>query len=187
MKTTSATSSRRSFFKKATLGGLSLGSLIHASAAESVAYATQNVNRNSSPSDLKITDMRFAEVVGAPMRCPLIRIDTNQIAQVVTNLCDNACRHNFQATEKSECQIKIEENEHNQTIFLEVIDHGKGVPESDIDSIFEPFFTTEEKGSGLGLYLSRELCEINQANLSYRRENNTSIFRIEFSHYQRMS
>ena len=38
----------------------------------------QNVNTNSKPSDLKITDMRVATVVGAPMRCPIIRIDTNQ-------------------------------------------------------------------------------------------------------------
>ena len=40
--------------------------------------APQNVQRNSIPSDLKITDMRVATVVGAPMTCPLIRIDTNQ-------------------------------------------------------------------------------------------------------------
>src|SRR5579864_6796837 len=38
----------------------------------------QNVNRNSQPSDLKITDLRVAVVKGAPMTCPLIRIDTNQ-------------------------------------------------------------------------------------------------------------
>lgn len=69
---------RRSFLKKAAVGGLSMGALIHASAEESVAYATQKVSRLSNPSDLKITDMRFAEVSGAPMRCPIIRIDTNQ-------------------------------------------------------------------------------------------------------------
>jgi L-alanine-DL-glutamate epimerase-like enolase superfamily enzyme len=40
--------------------------------------AVQNVNRNSHPSDLKITDLRLAVVKGAPMTCPLIRIDTNQ-------------------------------------------------------------------------------------------------------------
>jgi L-alanine-DL-glutamate epimerase-like enolase superfamily enzyme len=40
--------------------------------------AVQNVNRNSQPSDLKITDLRVAVVKDAPMTCPLIRIDTNQ-------------------------------------------------------------------------------------------------------------
>jgi len=38
----------------------------------------QNTNTNSKPSDLKITDLRIATVAGAPMTCPLIRIDTNQ-------------------------------------------------------------------------------------------------------------
>src|SRR5579863_7775946 len=40
--------------------------------------ALQNVNRNSHPSDLKITDLRMAVVKGAPMTCPVLRIDTNQ-------------------------------------------------------------------------------------------------------------
>jgi L-alanine-DL-glutamate epimerase-like enolase superfamily enzyme len=40
--------------------------------------APQNVNRNSIPSELKITDLRVATVVGAPFTCPLIRLDTNQ-------------------------------------------------------------------------------------------------------------
>ena len=68
---------RRGFFKKAATGGLALGFLMHAEDSEAVAYATQNVNRNSSPSDLKITDLRIA-VVDKGGRCPLIRIDTNQ-------------------------------------------------------------------------------------------------------------
>jgi L-alanine-DL-glutamate epimerase-like enolase superfamily enzyme len=78
MKDTTTKHPRRSFFKKAALGGLSLGAFFHASAEESVDFISQKVNRYSSPSDLKITDMRFAEVADAPMRCPLIRIDTNQ-------------------------------------------------------------------------------------------------------------
>jgi len=68
---------RRTFFKSAgaaaagatTFGLLGKGDL---------EGAVQNVNRNSIPSDLKITDLRVATVVGAPMTCPLIRIDTNQ-------------------------------------------------------------------------------------------------------------
>jgi L-alanine-DL-glutamate epimerase-like enolase superfamily enzyme len=45
---------------------------------DQIAFATQNVNRNSKPADLKITDLRIAHVQGAPMRVPIIRIDTNQ-------------------------------------------------------------------------------------------------------------
>ncbi len=57
---------------------MSLAGLMDASAEEQVEALTQRVNRNSSPSDLKITDLRIAEITGAPMRVPLIRIDTNQ-------------------------------------------------------------------------------------------------------------
>ncbi|MFB3133843.1 MAG: mandelate racemase/muconate lactonizing enzyme family protein [Rhodothermales bacterium] len=70
-------SGRRAFLKKAGLGGVSLGFLFNG-VEDEVAYATQHVNRYSRPSDLKITDLRIAEVKDAPMRCPLIRIDTNQ-------------------------------------------------------------------------------------------------------------
>ncbi len=60
------------------MGGLSLGFLFAASTEESIAYATQKVSRTSNPTDLKITDMRFVEINDAPMRCPVLRIDTNQ-------------------------------------------------------------------------------------------------------------
>ncbi|MEJ2050521.1 MAG: mandelate racemase/muconate lactonizing enzyme family protein, partial [Calditrichota bacterium] len=69
---------RRRFLKTAALGGLSLGFLATAPVEEQVAYASQRVNRNSAPSDLRITDLRIAEVRDAPMRVPIVRIDTNQ-------------------------------------------------------------------------------------------------------------
>ena len=70
--------SRRDFFKKSTLGGIALGSsLVFAPIEEIIAQSTQKVNRFSSPSDLKITDMRFC-VIQNVGRTPIIRIDTNQ-------------------------------------------------------------------------------------------------------------
>ncbi|WP_161628728.1 ATP-binding protein, partial [Pseudomonas aeruginosa] len=54
--------------------------------------------------------------------------------------------------------------------------------------LFEPFFTTESKGTGLGLYLSRELCESNQARIDYRnREEGGGCFRITFAHPRKLS
>ena len=72
--------SRRSLLKGACAGfaGLSLAGIACAPIEEQVAYATQNVRRSSSPSRLRITDLRIAVVTRAPFRCPLIRIDTNQ-------------------------------------------------------------------------------------------------------------
>lgn len=66
--------SRRDFMQKATLGGLSLGAFMDRSIEETLAFTTQHVNRYSAPSDLKITDMRIAQVGNVP----LLRIDTNQ-------------------------------------------------------------------------------------------------------------
>ncbi len=72
--------SRRSLLKGAGAGfaGLSLAGITCAPIEEQVAHATQNVRRSSSPSQLRITDLRTAVVTRAPFRCPLIRIDTNQ-------------------------------------------------------------------------------------------------------------
>jgi L-alanine-DL-glutamate epimerase-like enolase superfamily enzyme len=70
---------RRSFFK--TLGLGTAGALAltgHAAADAAAGFVQSNVKRASEPSALKITDLRVAVVVGAPMVCPLIRIDTNQ-------------------------------------------------------------------------------------------------------------
>lgn len=71
-------STRRNLLKTAGLGGLSLAAMHTAPVAAQVEYTTQNVRRSSRPSDLKITDMRIAYIHGAPMRVPIIRIDTNQ-------------------------------------------------------------------------------------------------------------
>lgn len=70
--------SRRDFIKKASLGGLSLGAMEFSSPEERLEHATRNVNRNSSPSDLEITDLRVAVIDDVPFKVPLIRIDTNQ-------------------------------------------------------------------------------------------------------------
>src|SRR5690606_11440054 len=73
-----ATDTRRDFFRKATLGGLSLGMMFDGKTEQELEFITQKVKRDSRPSELNITDLRVATIVGAPMTCPIIRIDTNQ-------------------------------------------------------------------------------------------------------------
>ena len=65
---------RRNFLKKAALGGIALGGMMKMSVEDTIAQTTSNVQRASSPSELKITDMRIAMIAGKP----IIRIDTNQ-------------------------------------------------------------------------------------------------------------
>ena len=65
--------------------------------------------------------------------------------------------------------------------YLEVVDFGTGVDPEHIPNLFEPFYTTESTGTGLGLYLSKELCEANEARLSYvKATTGGSCFKITF-------
>ncbi|MEM6841347.1 MAG: mandelate racemase/muconate lactonizing enzyme family protein [Bacteroidota bacterium] len=71
-------SNRRDFLQKASLGGLSLGAFANSSIEETLEYSTQKVNRHSAPTDLKITDLRIAEISEVVFRTPIVRIYTNQ-------------------------------------------------------------------------------------------------------------
>jgi two-component system sensor histidine kinase PilS (NtrC family) len=72
-------------------------------------------------------------------------------------------------------------NETGRT-YLNVIDHGPGIDPETAQNIFDPFFTTEAKGSGLGLYITKELCEANNARITYTpAPNGGSCFSIEFA------
>jgi hypothetical protein len=66
--------SRRTFLKRTELGGIALGGLMSLSIEDTIAQTSSSVQRSSSPSDLKITDMRYATI----MNKHIIRIDTNQ-------------------------------------------------------------------------------------------------------------
>jgi L-alanine-DL-glutamate epimerase-like enolase superfamily enzyme len=77
IKNPSTSKSRRDFLKKAALGGVALGGMMNLSIEDTIAQTTSKVQRASSPSELKITDMRIA-VIGNVGRTTIIRIDTNQ-------------------------------------------------------------------------------------------------------------
>jgi len=91
-----------------------------------------------------------------------INIDPTQLHQVLWNLCENALRY---SKGKPLLIIRCGIDKHYQRPYIDIIDYGSGIPENIRDSLFEPFFTTETEGSGLGLYLSREICEANSADL----------------------
>jgi len=111
-----------------------------------------------------------------------ICFDPEQLYQVVHNLCTNALRHSPAFSGQPLIAIKTDHDPEDRP-FLEVIDWGKGVPADIVDSIFDPFFTTTAKGTGLGLYISRELCEGNGGLLDYfPGENGVGTrFRITFA------
>lgn len=116
------------------------------------------------------------------------RMDPNQLVQVLTNLVQNGLRYSAQRHDEAQVWLRLFRDEASDLPVLEVLDDGPGVPAEQVQNIFEPFFTTESKGTGLGLYISRELCESNQARLDYReREEGGSCFRIVFAHPRKLA
>ena len=113
----------------------------------------------------------------------VVYFDPGQLHQVVWNLCQNACRHGAGTEAQAVIDVRARYLDEDDSIpCLEVLDSGPGVTEEQQRKLFEPFFTTSAKGTGLGLYLSRELCEFNRAKLSYHlRPEGGSLFRITFS------
>lgn len=120
---------------------------------------------------------------------PTARFDPSQIEQVVTNLVDNGLRYSEKTMGKPTLTVCSGINKRNDLAFIDIVDQGPGIPLEDVEHLFEPFFTTESSGTGLGLYLSRELCESNQAQLHYTPSSNEgggSCFRVTFAHHKRI-
>jgi two-component system sensor histidine kinase PilS (NtrC family) len=114
-----------------------------------------------------------------------IRMDPSHLHQVMWNLCDNAVKY---ASETGGIMVELQAGQTQRTgqPYLEVLDHGHGVDPQTVDKIFEPFYTDRSGGTGLGLYISRELCELNRATLVFQpRESGGSIFRIVFADPER--
>jgi len=110
-----------------------------------------------------------------------VRMDRSHLRQVLWNLCDNAVKY---ASETGGIMVEIEAGRMRGQgrPYVDVLDLGLGVDSSTAEKMFEPFYTERTGGTGLGLYISRELCELNRATLLYLdRPGGGSIFRIVFT------
>jgi two-component system sensor histidine kinase PilS (NtrC family) len=112
----------------------------------------------------------------------LVEFDPENLQRIMTNLLDNALRHSKLLTNKETAKILVSLDFVTHQCLVDIVDAGAGVPVADQSKLFEPFFTTVEEGSGMGLFLCKELCEINNANLSYHpTERGDSCFRISLN------
>ncbi len=113
---------------------------------------------------------------------PPARFDPSQMEQVLTNLWDNGVRYSYQQTGAGRLTIRAGATVDGERAYLDIQDYGPGIAEEHRASVFEPFFTTDKGGTGLGLYLARELCESNQAHLALLKGSGAGCcFRITFA------
>ena len=114
-----------------------------------------------------------------------VQFDPTHLHQVLWNLCDNALKH---AADGRSGPIVLRTGRIASTgrPYVEVVDRGIGIDPANAERIFEPFFTDKAGGTGLGLFISRELCQTNGALLAYEaRAGGGSIFRVIFADPQR--
>ncbi len=107
-----------------------------------------------------------------------VQADQELIDTVLINLFKNAMEAVQQQTQP-EIQLKARLNEHSRTI-IELIDNGAGIIPEAQSKIFVPFYTTKEKGSGIGLSLSRQIMQMHHGNLTVFSKPGHTVFTLHF-------
>ena len=92
-------------------------------------------------------------------------VDPRHLHQILTVLVHNALKYGRTGQDPARVRLRVARQDRNAVI--DVMDRGPGIPESVASQLFRPFYTTSEHGTGLGLYIARELCKGNQASLEY--------------------
>ncbi|HEX5339680.1 MAG TPA: HAMP domain-containing sensor histidine kinase [Gammaproteobacteria bacterium] len=113
-----------------------------------------------------------------------VRVDPAHLHQILWNLTENSLRHGQAGPDgaASMIEFRILASSRPGRIELDILDRGPGVPAEIAEHIFEPFYTSNPRGTGLGLFIARELCECNHARLIYEpRSGGGSCFRILFN------
>ena len=114
-----------------------------------------------------------------------VRVDPTHLHQLLWNLCENALKYGRTPADDP-IELQTGRMPLSERPFLEVCDRGVGIAAADAERIFEPFFTGGRGGTGLGLFIARELAQCNRAILAYEpRNGGGSIFRIVFADPQR--
>lgn len=111
-----------------------------------------------------------------------VRINPSRMKQVLHNLIDNGLRYSELQTGSRFLLIKTGILSDTRQPYLDIQDQGPGIPADQVKNLFEPFYTTESTGTGLGLYIAKELSEANRARLFYVHRAKGACFRIVFAH-----
>ncbi|WP_019531157.1 sensor histidine kinase [Dasania marina] len=115
----------------------------------------------------------------------LATVDSSQLQQVLGNLMENGIRYSKKKTGQGSLQLIANLDNTKKLPYLDIVDDGDGIAPEQQAHLFEPFFTTETSGTGLGLFIAREMCEANQIRLDYLINNGKSTFRLSFAHHEK--
>ena len=115
-------------------------------------------------------------ILNIPVKQSSVVFDRRHINQILWNLCKNGWRHSKQ--QPGSLQIKISGDKSGQFIHVLIKDDGNGIDPKIQPHLFEPFMTTEKTGTGLGLFIARELAEANGAKLSCTSSTNGTQFSL---------
>jgi len=96
--------------------------------------------------------------------------DKSQLSQCLWKLLDNAVDHASRDKPNPAVRLALRRDTEAGFCIITVADNGPGISQAQLSKIFEPFYTTRKEGSGLGLYIARQLCEANQAELTVDSE-----------------
>jgi two-component system sensor histidine kinase PilS (NtrC family) len=102
---------------------------------------------------------------GGPLPALPALVDPRHLQQILTVLVQNALNYGRMPGEPARVTVHV--HELDDVPVIDVSDRGPGVPDAVATQLFRPFFTTSEHGTGLGLYIARELCRANEATLEY--------------------
>lgn len=141
-------------------------------------FLRNNISNSRNDNDLELTPISLnAEET---KECSVF-FDPGHLGQILHNLMLNAMKHG--GRKDIEIIVQTHLGEGGRGIYLDVIDNGRGVPENLRERIFEPFYSSDREGTGLGLYLVREMCLANQAHIIYVHRAQGASFRIIMERY----
>lgn len=106
-----------------------------------------------------------------------LTIDPNLIDQVLINLLKNAIEA---IRDQSDKKITVVTSKTEGQVTISISDNGSGIPSEILDNIFVPFYTTKEKGSGIGLSISRQIMRLHNGQISVQSNENGASFLLHF-------
>lgn len=119
-----------------------------------------------------------------PENLPTIKADRRHLEQILFNLIVNACQamKNEPRAASHEPRITISASQQNGHVNILIRDTGPGIPADRLKQIFDPFYTTKEEGTGLGLYITKQLVERNGGRITVKSQlEKGTEFSLEFN------